>query len=1479
MAEPAGAPPRDLDQSVRGRRSAVARPGPARQFPGGAARAADLPTWSEVADAIWLTSVTGRPPDTAQADPEQTPDEPAVPAPSPKPPLGQEQTDPPPDTRTAQDEVAARTRPAKQQPEPVVSAKLPWPTSNGAAGVPPPVATGQLPPLPGAAGIVRALRPLHRKIVAHQSHDYELDEEATAQRAVQDGLWWPVTRPPSERWLDLTLVVDSGPSMALWRSTVAAFESLLRTLGTFRTIQRRLLDTNRPGLQAPVLRGGTPEAAERQPAELLDPGGRRIVLVLTDGVSRNWRSPAVYGMLAKVAGAMPTALVHLLPQRLWRQTGLNVHRARLKPRGRLAPNSRWSVALPDAWLEPVAVAPEPDGAVAVPVLEMDARWFDRFTRLVLGGNDPVDATVVLAHESAGDESGDESWDEDEFTSDMSSSADRVKGFLSTASPAAFRLATLLAAVPVSLRTVSRVRAEVVPEIRNEDIAEVLSSPLFEAEPHTHVDSPWDTITFNVHPGVRKELLSSARRSETAHVVRVADTMGHTWAALDSPDSTPEPTTDSVSANDITIERIVMEALSGPYLSRAERLAAAEENTHPFGDTATPPNDTVSNDMSSAADARLAAAHSSHHSEPSAEEQRPAFPSGPDTPSVPPRLITPWVPVEGVQRQPGEVPPVWGKVPPRNLNFTGRADLLQELGDRLAVGMTAVLPKALHGMGGIGKTQTAVEYVYQHLDDYDLIWWIEASKATQITASLTELAQALGLPGSAEANTAVPTVREALRRGKPYGRWLLVFDAAEGPEVVRPFFPTNGSGDILITSRNPDWASVARPLEVATFERSESVELLRRRGPDIEDEDADRLAHTLGDLPLAIEQAAAWRAETGMPVDEYLRLFDEKVAEILDTSAPQGYELSVAAAWNVSFDELKKRSPVAHQLLQICAFYSPEPISRHIFSGVRGISIAPDLDRALRDPMQLARAIRDINRYGLAKIDHRNNTLQLHRLVQTVLRNRMSPRQLEEMRHGAHLLLANFDPKDPLSPAQWQRYRDVLPHVYAADLIACDDEWGRELVVNLMTFLYRWGDHEEAVGLAERALAQWRTQPGREDSQTLQVAGRLGYYYWIMGEYAKAAELNLETLEIRRRVDGENNEDTLSAQVAVATDMRAAGDFTSPVRLTAEVYQKAKALFGEDDPATLRFARIHCVGLRHAGQFREAAELDHDTHRRLVDVLGNDHPETLSALGGLIFDRREAGEYLWARNEQERLADRAREIHGENSADTLRRLAYLAVARRKAGDHDGALELSTEVLARFEVRYGQGSFNALACALGRSIDLRHAGDLRDAKTLGEEVLERYRMSMGDHHPHTRCAEVNLAVTLRLQGDPAAARTLNERALEQLRSSLGADHVHSILCSVNLASDLAALGENEAAIALNTDAVERSERVLGLEHPTTLAASLNLVLDLRSAGRGQEAEKRYSDVLSRYRRVLGEKHRATTNASMNVRADCDIDPLPL
>jgi hypothetical protein len=130
---------------------------------------------------------------------------------------------------------------------------------------------------------------------------------------------------------------------------------------------------------------------------------------------------------------------------------------------------------------------------------------------------------------------------------------------------------------------------------------------------------------------------------------------------------------------------------------------------------------------------------------------------------------------------------------------------------------------------------------------------------------------------------------------PYQNWLLVFDNAETPDEVQRFFPTGGAGKILVTSRYLDWSRVTQSIEVDVFTREESTTFLRNRNPELTGVDADRLAEALGDLPLAVEQAAAWRAATGMPVDEYLELLEDKRIELLDASPSPDYKRSVAAA--------------------------------------------------------------------------------------------------------------------------------------------------------------------------------------------------------------------------------------------------------------------------------------------------------------------------------------------------------------------------------------------------------------------------------------------------------------------------------------------------------------------------------------------------------------------------------------------------------
>nr|MDT0666166.1 tetratricopeptide repeat protein [Micromonospora sp. DSM 115978] len=178
------------------------------------------------------------------------------------------------------------------------------------------------------------------------------------------------------------------------------------------------------------------------------------------------------------------------------------------------------------------------------------------------------------------------------------------------------------------------------------------------------------------------------------------------------------------------------------------------------------------------------------------------------------------------------------------------------------------------------------------------------------------------PGRIE--DAVAAVLDALRRGEPYRRWLLIFDNADQPEMIRELMP-HGPGDVLVTSRNHRWHSMADTVEVDVFSRRESLQFLHRRVPGISDGEADRLAEDLGDLPLALEQAGALQAETGMSVEEYLQLLGNEASKLLAENPPSDYPVPVAAAWSLSVARLREQMPFAMELLRRCAFFGPEPI--------------------------------------------------------------------------------------------------------------------------------------------------------------------------------------------------------------------------------------------------------------------------------------------------------------------------------------------------------------------------------------------------------------------------------------------------------------------------------------------------------------------------------------------------------------------------
>lgn len=1262
--------------------------------------------------------------------------------------------------------------------------------------------------------------------------------------------------PAARRGWHLLLVVDASPTfLAVWADAVPRLARLLRRQPAFDHVSIARLVADEPNGRM-RLRGGLPGDASRGAPSWRAAVGRRVIWLVTDGLGPAWRGGDMAAVLSHWADAGPVAILDVLNAPLWRWTDLGARRVRIRGAGRGAAGRirfwRHAGLRPDADgdtdtdTDPGAGAQAPwevsaRAGTLVPVIGFDVEWIAYWARYV-AATEPVwfETTAVIA-----DDLGPLPRQREDAPPPP---PDRLADFAAAASPAARRLAGLLAAVEAvdhhGLCTIAGIAGA-----ERRDVTEVFAAGLL--APRAGLGRAGDAVTrFAIATPARWMLRGTLSRAD---VVRVCHALG-----LVDHDGRPTAPTPG-------------DAPPGPHDPQRRPPVPVGRATHG-------PANTTESDSTFTMGSAAGVEHMSSHQEGGRTEATEGV-TARDRPEGGRVRLSATLPVPTLPG-PGRLPRIWGSIPPRNPHFTGREDLLADLDTRLAEGVATVLPETLRGMGGVGKTQLATEYVYRHLSDFDVIWWIPAEQSVQIGNAFTELGARLGLDVGTEATVAVRRVVEALRLGDPYGRWLLVFDNAEDPQSVREYFPASATGRILVTSRDPSWAHVSRPLEVDVFRREESVQLLRSRGAPLADADADRVAAALGDLPLAIETAATWRAETGMSAGEYLRLLEDKLTDLLGTP-PADYPQPVTAAWNVALDRLAQSNPAALELLQVCASFAPAPISRQLLSRAHNEKISPALDEALRDPVKLSRAIRDVNRYALARIDHRDNSIVMHRLVQAVLIGRMTPEQQGTMRHGAHVLLAASDPNDPSNSVLWSSYADLYPHVVASNTERCRDPRVRQLLLNLCDYLWSWGDHQGSSDFARLVYDAWEAGFGEEDPYTQQMGLRVGWGLVAVGRYAEAAEINRRTFELSRRVNGPDAELTNILMGSVGTDLRWRGEFAAALEIAEDAYARATRDFGSDDPQTLSTAQNVAVCLRLLGRFTEAATLADDTWQRQARLFGEDDSQTLNTLTGLNVDRRELGDYLGALAEQEKIDARYRRKPGI-SADHPARLhssRYLAVANRRAGNHAAALELSRDVEERSFHRYGGEHPASLASALGLSIDLRHAGSLHEARAVCTRTLLRYAARIGDAHPHTLTAAVNLAIIDRLSGQVEAALERDERTLAAFVERLGDAHPSTLATGANLASDLYMLGRFEEAYDHDSRTLSSAITTLGEAHPSTLAVSANLAIDLRALERTEEALDLQARTLSKVDAVLGREHPAARQIVAWIRLDCDLDPVPI
>ncbi|MEU5543544.1 FxSxx-COOH system tetratricopeptide repeat protein [Streptomyces sioyaensis] len=793
------------------------------------------------------------------------------------------------------------------------------------------------------------------------------------------------------------------------------------------------------------------------------------------------------------------------------------------------------------------------------------------------------------------------------------------------------------------------------------------------------------------------------------------------------------------------------------------------------------------------------------------------------------------------------PDVWN-VRRRNPDFSGREAEIAQLRDGLLSGRQAVV-RALHGMGGVGKTQIALEYAHRFAGQYDVVWWVDAEQDDQLPVHYTELADRLGIakPEAGSEHNA----RALLQHLRTEQRWLLILDNAENREQIDPWLP-EGSGHVVITSRNPDWRGIAHQTGLDVFSRADSVSYLRTQIPSITSEEADLLARDVGDLPLALAQAVGVIG-SGMTIGRYLQLLATNTARILDQGDAPGYPAPLAAAVGIATTGLESDHPDAAALLRLGAFFGPDPIpTRWLESARSRLSTIPGDPGDLMWPHA---ALQPLSRYGLARLDH--ETFQIHRLTQAVLRDHTGPEEAEKIRRDVATVLSSIDPGNPEVPDTWPAWASLASHLIAhhADLTHRPEL--RPILLKTAFFLIRSGQPRSALSLTTSLRTVWESELGRDHPDTLSCTQYFGHATADVGDVVGALTFVEDTLTRRRRVLGDDHPDTLQSANDLAATTSRLGKYAEARTMYVDTLRRRRNILGDNHPDTLQSAHNLAIALNHAGDHVEANRMHEDTLRRRRNILGDDHPNTLQSAHSLAMTLHDLGEIMEAHRMHTGTLRRRRHILGDDHPDSLDSAHALAITLHNLGETNEARRMDEDTLRRRRHILGDDHPNTLQSAHSLAVTLHNLGELDQARRMDEDTLRRRQHVLGDDHPDTLESAHSLAVTLHNLDETDEAHRMHEDTLRRRQRTLGDDHPHTLQSAHSLAITLHKLRRYAEAAQLLEEARNRLRVTLGDDHTRTMAVTESLADTWTAMGKRFAAQRLLTGQRKQAKRRLNRK----------------------
>ncbi|KAJ5335664.1 uncharacterized protein N7506_005600 [Penicillium brevicompactum] len=883
------------------------------------------------------------------------------------------------------------------------------------------------------------------------------------------------------------------------------------------------------------------------------------------------------------------------------------------------------------------------------------------------------------------------------------------------------------------------------------------------------------------------------------------------------------------------------------------------------------------------------------------------------------------PIYSPPERPESRPDPLSTVPfPHEPDFVSRGALLDRIHDKASIPGSRIV---LVGLGGVGKTQLAVEYGHRIRRHSPGTWvfWIHASNAARYEKSFRDLADRAKIPGRQDRNANIFQLVGNWLRDESIGKWVLIIDNIDDDVLLRKpsaigqesqatgqsnaptqpllnYLLENSTGSFIVTSRNKavafDIADHKNIIEVQPMSKAEGLNLLQKK-LDIPGmrEGMVQLVEALEFMPLAIVQAASYIAHRSprCSVSQYLKKLQESDGEavrLLNKEAGLHYrdweaKNSILLTWQISFDHIRGVRSSAADLLSLMSFFDRQGIPESILraqqrremrkylcaetiedsSGEEDERSVSDLDadETFEDDIT---TLRD---YSLISVGVYSTVFTMHRLVQLTVRTWLETHgQLE---HWKEKFIKNLCYEFPTGEYEnWVRCRSLFPHVKSA---LSQRPESTDSLRQWATLLYKGAWYAQASGMfaesremASNSRKQRAKIFGAEGDETSESTAMLATAYRLEGRWKEAEQLEVQVMETSKTKLGHDHPDTLSSMANLASTYRNQGRWEKAEQLEVQVMDTCKLKLGEEHLDTLSSMANLASTYSKQGRWEEARHLNAQVMESRKMKLGEDHPDTLSSMANLASTYRNQGWWEKAEQLQMQVMEARKLKLGEDHPDTLSSMSRLALTYRKHGRWKEAEQLEVQVMKTRKTKLGEDHPSSLSIMANLASTYRNQGRWEKAEQMQAQVMQTRKTKLGPQHPSTLSSMANLASTYRNQGRLEEAEQLQIQVMEMSKSKLGVNHPSTLSSMANLASTFWKQGRLEEAEKIDVQVMEARKRKLGEDHPSSLTSMANLASTYRKQGRWEEAEMLEVQVMETRKTKLGEDHPSTLSSMANL-----------